>query len=345
MTCRVRSLMVLALILVLTHGCAKTPETQRHAFFAVGTLVEITVFDPPENISEALRATEVALLAEEQRWRAWGNGELAEVNRRLSAGDTVELDAALLAGINRARDIAARSRGHFNPAIGRVVEAWGFNSEERPVGPPPTDQTLVTLLPPPSLNALRRDDNGHWITDDSRLWIDMGAFAKGLAVETAIETLQANGVRNAIVNAGGDLKTIGRHGERAWRIGVRHPRGNGVLAALEALDNESVFTSGDYERFFEWKGERFHHVIDPATARPARGVTSVTIVHADAALADAAATALFVAGANDWQATARALGIDKAMLVLDDGRVMLTPDMQSRITFEDMKMNVEVIAP
>ncbi|HEX6929012.1 MAG TPA: FAD:protein FMN transferase, partial [Gammaproteobacteria bacterium] len=97
--------------------------------------------------------------------------------------------------------------------------------------------------------------------------------------------------------------------------------------------------------FFEWEGSRYHHILDPATARPARGVTSVTVIHADAALADAAATALFVAGESAWRATAKGLGIGMVMLVLEDGRVQMTTAMQARVELEDAGTAVEVSAP
>ncbi|HEX7031069.1 MAG TPA: FAD:protein FMN transferase [Gammaproteobacteria bacterium] len=337
--------MAMCVLLALLAGCAQEPRTGRHAFFALGTLVEISVYDPPEDFDEILRDVEARLLEQEHRWRAWGDGTLANINERLAAGDAVALDAAMLAGIERARDIAQRSGGRFNPAIGRMIETWGFNVEERDAGPPPADSELATLLPPPTLLALEQTGDGLWRSADSRLWIDMGAFAKGLAVETAIAALRGHGIENAVVNAGGDLKVIGQHGARPWRIGVRDPRGDGVLAAVDASGNESVFTSGDYERFFEWEGVRYHHIIDPATARPARGVTSVTVIHSDAALADAAATALFVAGPGEWRATARALGVDKVMIVLENGRVEMTPEMEERVEFVDSAPHAEIPAP
>ena len=322
------------LLALLLAACEQGPSVERHAFFALGTLVEITVFEPAANIDIALHAAEKSLLANEQRWRAFGEGDLAAINARLATGNNVSLPPEISAGVHRAQQLADLSDGHFNPAIGGLVKTWQFHVEERPNAPPPSDAMIAAFLPAPRMEALQVDENGSWHSDDPRLWLDMGAFAKGLAVEQAINVLREHGVANAIVNAGGDLKAIGRHGKRAWRIGVRHPRGEGVLAALELHDNESVFTSGDYERFFEWQGERYHHILDSSTGRPARGIISVTIIHSDAALADAAATALLVAGPGGWTAIARKMGVDKVMVVLDDGSIVTTSSMQQRTTVE-----------
>lgn len=339
-------------VLALTLGIAlllvacRSPESQaqRHSFFALGTLVEISVYSPPKDIAAILRETEDLLLEEENRWRAFGQGELAHINRELAAGHPVAFSEPLRDGIQRAGEIATRSGYRFNPAIGELVRLWGFHEESRAEVPPPDASSIAALLPAPRLDALHLHDDGLWRSEDEHLWLDMGAFAKGLAVDRAVSLLRKRGVRNAIVNAGGDLKVIGRHGDRAWRIGVRNPRASGILAAIEVGDQESVFTSGDYERQFEWHGKRYHHILDPATGQPARGIVSVTVIHRDAALADAAATALFVAGPDAWRKVAADLGVDKAMIVRDDGEIRMTENMQPRVTFEKASVNAQVEA-
>jgi thiamine biosynthesis lipoprotein len=142
------------------------------------------------------------------------------------------------------------------------------------------------------------------------------------------------GVDDAIVNAGGDLRAIGTHGDRPWRIGIRHPRADGVIASVELGRDESVFTSGDYERYFLFRGKRYHHILDPRTGYPARGTASVTVISRDPGAADAAATALVVAGPDEWQAIAWSMGIRNVMLIDHQGRAHVTPSMAKRIRFE-----------
>jgi len=170
------------------------------------------------------------------------------------------------------------------------------------------------------------------------LQMDLGGFAKGYAVDRAIERLQALGIRNAIVNAGGDLRAIGRHGKRPWHIGIRHPRKPGIIAAVDVQGDESVFTSGNYERFFDYQGVRYHHIIDPRSGYPARGTLSVTVIHPDAGTADAAATALFVAGPKGWRQVARRMGLQQVMLIDSEMRVHITPAMRKRVFFKGKKL-------
>ncbi len=164
--------------------------------------------------------------------------------------------------------------------------------------------------------------------------IDLGAYAKGYALNLAIQQLRANGFQHAIVNAGGDLCAAGRHGARPWRVGIRHPQGEGVIASLELSGEECVLTSGNYERYREHEGIRYSHIIDPRSGYPVEHITSATVISSDGALADAAATALSVAGPDAWQRIARQMGVDQVMLVDESGQVYLTPAMQARIRLE-----------
>lgn len=318
-------------------------DIQRQVF-ALGTLVEFTLVEAPENADGALREAEQALLDMEQRWRAWDDGELAALNRALREQGQASASPELRAGIRRALELAAASDNRFNPAIGALVERWGFHQEERPDGPPPGAAELAALLQPPLDPAAIGFEADQVTSADRRIWLDMGAFAKGLAVAAATRALQQAGIEQAIVNAGGDLQLLGRRGQRDWRIGVRNPDGQGVLAALELAGPVSVFTSGNYERAFRWQGERFHHILDPATGRPARGLASVTVVHPDAALADAAATALFVAGPEDWPAVARQLGVDQVLVVDSEGNISVTAALHRQLRLEG-DASVKVITP
>jgi len=167
--------------------------------------------------------------------------------------------------------------------------------------------------------------------------LDFGAFAKGYAADLAIAKLHQLGIHNAIVNAGGNLKATGKKGDNPWLIGIRHPSGEGVLAAVAVRGEESVVTSGNYERFREYKGKRYSHIIDPRDGMPVEGFSSVTVIDPNGALADAASTALTVAGLSDWHRIARKMGIKYVMLVDAAGTVYVNPTMAERVQFQPNK--------
>lgn len=312
-----RAWLVLAALLVAACGPGHDEAETRHRFMAMGTLVDVTLYGvPPAEAEAAAQEVEQLFHALHREWQPRGEGALGRFNAALAADPAAPTDdadlAALIAAAERLEQVTG---GLFDPRLGALVQLWGFGSDETmPTAPPAADAIAAWLEARP-------------------LQYDLGGFAKGVAVDRAIELLQARGIEHAIVNAGGDLRAIGRKGERRWRIGIRAPREPGVMAALEAGDDESVFTSGDYERWFEFEGRRYHHILDPRTGYPTEGLASVTVLHTDAALADAAATALAVAGPDAWPAAAAALGLEAVMVVHTDGTIELTPAMQPRVWF------------
>ena len=324
-----------ALLLVSLVACERRPPEYHEQLLVFGTVVDVKLY----GVDAKRGAPLVAQLAEDfeymhETWHAWHPGSLGRVNQLLPSGATFAVGPSLLPLIKRSQELSARSGGLFNPAIGKLIALWGFASDEPPSGPPPTEAQIRAILDSkPAMTDLHLDGI-NIRSDNPAVKLDFGAFAKGYAVDRAIERLREAGIVDAVVNAGGDLRAIGRHGQRPWRIGIRHPRGEGILASVEVEGDESVFTSGDYERYFDWQGTRYDHIIDPRSGRPAEGLSSVTVFADQADLADAAATALFVAGPKDWLPVARAMGVSGVMLVDDAGNVQMTPGIRERIHFE-----------
>ncbi len=333
--------LVLLLFTILAGGCGRDEPRQAYEaqFLALGTLVKVSLWGVDEDRgAAAVRAVEAELNRVHETWHAWRPSVLSDLNRRLQDGETVTVDEETAAVLAEAQRLARLSGGLFEPGIGALVRLWGFHSDDRPAGPPPATDAIARLLARrPHIADL--EIRGQTLrSGNPALQIDLGGFAKGYAVDRAVARLRALGIRDAIVNAGGDLRAIGRHGERPWRIGIRDPRGEGIIAALETRGDESVFTSGNYERFFEYEGVRYHHILDPRTGHPARDTLSVTVIHADAATADAAATALFVAGPQDWRATARQMGVEQVMLIDSEMRIHVTPAMNRRLVFQSQPL-------
>ncbi len=332
---RVLSLLLIIILTSLPLSCSKPPQ-QHHKtqFMALGTLVTVSLWDVDDELAaKAISAVESELNHVSMTWHAWQPSTLTKINDALATGATIPADPATLSLLSRARDLARRSDQLFNPAIGKLIALWGFQSDDRPDAPPPPKAEIERLLANlPDMNNLIIEKQTLRSTNMD-LKIDLGGFAKGFAVDQAISSLQEMGIKNAIVNAGGDLRAIGAHGERPWRIGIRDPQSAGIIATIDTGDDESVFTSGNYERFFTYDGVKYHHIIDPRTGYPAVGTLSATVIHSDASTADAAATALLIAGSENWQKIARQMGVSQVMLIDSKMRIHMTPEMNQRVYF------------
>jgi len=327
------TLLMPVLLLLLTACGPGGPDTDRLTLQAFGTLVDLTLY-PAGAHDLALIESELSadLDIMHGSWHAWEPGSLGRINELLVLGGEFSAPPSVLPLIERAQELETLTDGLFNPALGRLVAAWGFH-QDKPSGPPPTADALEAMLADPPRMADIERDGVRLRGRHPELQLDFGGLAKGLAVARSLDLLAELGVEYAIVNAGGDLMTLGQPPDRPWRIGLRDPRGAGVLASIRLGAGEALFSSGDYERGYEWEGERVHHVIDPRSGRPSRGIASATVLHGDPALADAAATTLMIAGPQLWPTYAQRLGVDQALVVLDDGSVELTPAMETRVEF------------
>ncbi len=329
----------LYLAVLLLVGCDKADQqhsVHKEEFLAFGTLVNIVIYGESEQKTHAA----VKLAMEDfkqmhQAWNPWGQGMLGSINQAFAAEKSIEIDASISELLLRSRLFNKTSHGFFDPAIGSLIKLWGFEESELSVSTPPSSAKLTQYLArPPRLSDVEESDLTIRSINPAVI-LDFGGVAKGFGVAQVADHLKNAGFKNFIVNAGGDLQVVGSKGEKPWVIGIRHPRDNGILASIKIVGEDSVFTSGDYERYFMAGGKRYHHILNPKTARPARDFQSVTIVHPDAALADAAATALFVAGKDNWVSIAKSMGVQQVMLVDSFGDVYITPQLQQRIRFND----------
>jgi len=329
-------LFIILLLSLAASACSQDHDDAFHdQFFAFGTLIDLTLYGvDPATARQASERIEQDFQDMHNSWHAWQASDLTRINEQLATRKTATADDSILSMIAEADRLSLQSNGLFNPVIGELIALWGFHDNPLPIGTLPDKDTLNRLVAQrPSADDITIEGN-RISTRNPAVRYDLGAFAKGYAIDRAVERLRELGIGNAIVNAGGDLRAIGRHGDRPWRIGIRHPRQPGILASVEIEGDTSVFTSGDYERFFEVDGIRYHHIIDPRSGYPADRTASVTVIHGNAATADAAATALFVAGPDEWSSVASRMGIKYVMLIDTDGIIHMNPAMQARIRFE-----------
>ena len=278
----------------------------------MGTVVTIHVVgrgaDPQQAIhrEEAVeRAFEWFRRIEESCTRFEARSELRQLTAQV--GIAVPVSAILYEAVQFALAVAEESSGAFDPTVGHAMETRGFNQEYR------TGQTIRTDLEPGcsvSYRDVRLDPGRKTITLLRPLILDLGAIAKGLAIDLAARELRQ--FENFAIDAGGDLYLGGcsPNGE-PWSIGIRHPRRDNELIDSLRVSNRAVCTSGDYERQIPTQG---HHTLDPRVGASARAVASVTVVAPTAMLADALATAAFVLGPTDGIRLFDRLGVDGLIL-------------------------------
>ena len=321
-------------------GCEEPPEVRTRQAFVLGTLVKITgagvdgatfeeaagaAFREMRTVHDALTPTRPDNLlgrfnrGAHRRWKP--------------------LEGPLEALLPRALSVQQASDNTFSPTLGRLISLWGFREPPFP-DRPPASRPLASLLRSgagdPALALRRQGVLAARLTRPGAA-LDLGGIAKGFAVDRAAAVLQERGVADALINAGGDMRALGRHGDRPWRIGIRSPRDKErVLAVLELAPGESVVTSGDYERTFRYQGTRYHHLLDPATGRPARTARQATVLGPRATEADAWSTALFVAGPEGLER----LGPHQPGLVIDSrGRAHANAAMRRRLDWRSGKVD------
>ena len=321
---------------ILLAGCSEEPRQHKAEFFIFGTMMGVTLWGADdEQASQVFSTLQEAFQAMHRDWHAWEPGMLTGVNDSFARGEPARANADIAEMVRRSQELEAATGGRFNAAIGGLVRLWGFHTSIYPIiGPPPEPDRIADLLARrPSSSDIRIEGLTLYSVNPA-VQLDFGGIAKGYAIDIACRLIREAGVENAIVNAGGDLRAIASHGERPRRIAVRAP-GGGIVGSLEAGADEAIFTSGNYERFRQENEKRWPHILDPRTGWPVEDLASATVITDEGTLADAAATALIVAGLDEWRDVARALGLDQVMMIDEAGKVYQTAAMAQRIELEE----------
>ncbi len=357
--------MILIFALLLSSCSSPTHQLVQQQLFTFGTLVDISIWtDKPDKANLLIQQLSADFEHQHNEWHSSKkNSLLSKANQQLQQEQTATLDASLASLVKLAIKLSAQSEYLFNPAIGQLVDLWHFDQLDQQA----VDEIVEAVLPPDKkqiqtlfdmlsseLDLVLTDQQGSLHNSlqirskNPAVKLNLGAFAKGYAVDQAIKSIQQAGFNHALVNAGGDIKAIGKKGDKLWNIGIRNPfyqqqTDSPVLASIKLNNNESIMTSGDYERYFSYQGKRYHHIIDPRTGFPSDGFHSVTIVHKDAALADAAATALFIAGPKNWKKIAKKMAVDQIMLLTQSDELIISEKLKPRLSIQNKQLKTTVV--
>lgn len=293
----------------------------------MGTRVEIQLWAPDEPTGRRLLA---AGMAEFDRIEAAmstyrDSSEISAVNRS-AASRAMPVSAELHDLVVRSLELSVRTGGAFDITFDSVGHLYDFRRRVRPDA-----RAIRDNLPAINYRHVVPGDNPPTIRFTAPgTRINLGGIAKGYSCERVIDLLRAAGVTNAMANAGGDTRLLGDRRGKPWVVGIRDPDSEEHWVTRLALDDEAISTSGDYERFFDEGGVRYHHILDPKSGKSATGLRSVTVVGPDATLTDGLSTSVFVLGPERGLALIEATPGYAAVIIDDERRVRYSSALQAR---------------
>ncbi len=217
--------------------------------------------------------------------------EISKINRQ-AAEQAVIASPEMFTLLGRAREISELTGGAFDITYDSVGQHYDFRERQRP-----DDDTVATEVVNIDYRLVHLDEETLAVGfGQPGVRINLGGIAKGYVVERGVDILRSRGIEHAAVTAGGDTRLLGDRRGRPFMVGIRDPRKDGEVAITVPLENEAISTSGDYERYFDEDGVRYHHIISPSTGEPVSGVHSATVFGPDAVITDALSTSVFVMG-------------------------------------------------
>ncbi len=255
--------------------------------------------------------------------------ELFKVNSR-AAKEPVKISKEFQGIIVLAQEVAKKSGGSFDISFAALNGLWHFPGPGAPAPIPPAYEIAARRPLVGYQNIVLNPEKSTIFFQKEGMAIGLSSLVKGYAAERAGAILKAAGVSGAMVSLSGDIYSFGDKGGEKWLIGIKDPRGEGYFATLELLD-EAIVTSGDYERYFEKDGQRYHHILDPKSGYPAQGVRQVTITGPNGALADALATAVMVLGANEGLKLLAAYPAYGAIIIDNKNELYVTQNLKKRL--------------
>ena len=291
-----RFISLLLLVCLLLCGCGKEAEPVQQTIFCMNTVMDLKIWG--SDTEKPMTSTRNTLMDFESDWSTTDEHSLLS---RINRGEQIDLgDNSLLEQVEA---LSQRTNGAFNPHLRALSEVWGFYDEVHQV---PTQEQIDAALA-----------NPQW---------DLGAALKGYAGQVCANSLHAMDIDRAMLNLGGNIQTYGDKPDgRPWLIALQNPDGGNHLGIISVTGTMSVVTSGDYQRYFEVDGVKYHHILDPETGYPAdSGLRSVTIICRDGLTADCLSTALFVMGLEKATEFWRESDDFEAVFLTEDGHIYAT---------------------
>jgi FAD:protein FMN transferase len=333
--------LLLISVLIFLASCSKPEPLYNTQSYVFGTLVDITIYGETEEKSQSVSSEIINNFQSlHNRLHAWLPSELQTINHAFATSKApIAIKPDIAAMFTYISKLSAQSGGTFNPAIGRLIEAWGFHQDE--FKPFKIDKNKIASLV--AINPKMTDiviENNHAYSTNPAVQLDLGGFAKGYALDRSIEVLKARGVKNALINIGGNIIALGKHGSKPWRVGIQHPRKPNAIAMLDLESGWAIGTSGDYQRYFELDGKRYCHIINPVTGYPVEGIQAVTVLispqtNNTGVLSDVGSKPIFINKPESRNSAANAMHIENYLIIESANKILVSPSMAKRLTWLD----------
>ena len=342
MTMRKFFILLISGILLSTTGCSSNLKNKSQypvssTEFVLNTVSTVTIYsdnkenDPNEVINDSFK---LCRQYENMLSRTIEGSEIDRINK--SNGETIEVSSEVSDLLNTSLKYSQLTNGNFDVTIEPVSSLWDFQSESAV----PPDKELIDK----NINFVdytQVDVNGNTVTlNNPNTAIDLGAIAKGYIADRMKEFLIEKGVTSAIINLGGNILAIGERDEnKPFNIGIQSPteEQNQVIGSVE-INNKSVVTSGVYERYFEYKGKRYHHILNPNTGYPVENeLLSVTIISDKSVDGDALSTGCFVLGLEKGMELINSLENVEAIFITKDNKLKVSDGIGKNVVFKELK--------
>ncbi len=226
-------------------------------------------------------------------------------------------DSEVAGLVTTAFKIREESGGAFDPTVYPLVMLWGFYSDTPALPEKNAIKNDLALTGPDAV----RLEKGKVYALKNGAGLDLAGVVSGYAADEALKVLKKNGIKSALIDMGGEIYALGSNNGRKWKVGLKDPRGEGIIGIIE-LENEAVVTGGDYEKYFMVNGKRYCHILDPKTGYPAEGMQSVSVLHPLTVIADGWSTAFFVLGAEKGFEIVNKKAEFKVLAVTGEGKLI-----------------------
>lgn len=332
--------LLIVVVLFLANKQEKLYRTQ--IFDKLDTVSDITILSDGDGAAILDACNQLLTEADKRYSHTNPASDISKINAAAGTNTPVSVDEKTVWLLTKAISATEQTDGGFDITVGAISDLWSFGTEQEQI---PEQSAITTALETTGTEHLHIDQAKNTVQSDKKgQKITLGGIAKGAITEELLALLKEQDVSSALINLGGNTYALGRKAKNErWTVGIQDPNNPDLLIGSLSVENRAVITSGDYQRYFEADGVRYHHILNPQTGMPAAsGLSSVTIVSPDATDADMLSTACFVLGYEKSLPILQAFNAS-AIFVTKDGTVCYSAGLDGQFQHENENYRYQII--